>query len=70
MELLDDINQLGTTILLVTHDVKVASRTERVLFMLDGRIISEKQLGKYSGDSSDAKTREAYLSRWLLEMGL
>ena len=69
MELLDDINQLGTTILLVTHDVKVASRTERVLFMLDGRIIAEKQLGKYSGDSSDSKTREERLSGWLLEMG-
>jgi putative ABC transport system permease protein len=64
-----DINQLGTTILLVTHDVKVASRTERVLFMLDGRIISEKQLGKYAGDSSDSKTREERLSGWLLEMG-
>ncbi len=69
MGLLDDINKSGTAILLVTHDAKVAARTERVLFMLDGRVVSEKQLGKYSGNPSDGKTREACLSRWLLEMG-
>ena len=70
LELLDDINKSGTTILLVTHDAKVAARTERVLFMLDGRVVSEKQLGKYSEDPSDGKTREASLAGWLLEMGL
>jgi putative ABC transport system ATP-binding protein len=70
MALLDEINKSGTTILLVTHDVKVAARTERVLFMLDGRIIAEKRLGKYSGNGSDCKTREALLSSWLLEKGL
>ncbi len=70
MELLDDINKSGTTILLVTHDAKVAARTERVLFMLDGQLISEKRLGKYSGNSGDRKTREETLAGWLLEMGL
>jgi putative ABC transport system ATP-binding protein len=70
MALLDQINKSGTTILLVTHDVKVASRTERVLYMLDGRVIAEKHLGKFSGDFGDGKTREEHLSRWLLEMGL
>jgi len=70
LELLDDINQSGTTILLVTHDVKVAARTERVLYMLDGEVVSEKHLGKYSGNPSDGKQREACLSRWLLERGL
>jgi putative ABC transport system ATP-binding protein len=70
MDLLDGINKSGTTILLVTHDVKVAARTERVLFMLDGRIIAEKQLGKYFGTAGDGKSREESLARWLLEMGL
>jgi putative ABC transport system ATP-binding protein len=70
MDLLDDINQSGTTVLLVTHDVKVASRTERVLFMRDGRLIREKQLGKYAGNGSESKAREESLSGWLLEMGL
>ena len=70
LELFDVFNQLGTTILLVTHDVKVAARTERVLFMLDGQVVGEKELGKYAGSPSDAKTREGGLSKWLLEMGL
>lgn len=69
MEMLAEINQAGTTILLVTHDVKVAAKTERVLFMLDGNLIAEKWLGKYSKDNDDIKAREENLTRWLLGMG-
>lgn len=68
MELLADINRSGTTILLVTHNAKIASRTERVLFMLDGKIASERRLGKYTGNG-DIRAREEGLSNWLLEMG-
>lgn len=46
MELLQRINDAGTTIMLVTHDIRVASKSERVLFMMDGRITAEKKLGK------------------------
>jgi putative ABC transport system ATP-binding protein len=69
MDLLDGINRAGTTVLLVTHDVRVAARTERVLFMLDGSIIAEKQLGKHSANGNDSKAREESLSSWLLELG-
>ena len=69
MDILADINRSGTTILLVTHDVKVASKTERVLFMLDGEIIAEYRLGKYVKENSDDKGREEELSQWLLKMG-
>jgi len=69
MKLLDEINRSGTTVLLVTHDPKIAARTERVLFMLDGRIIAEKHLGKYTGNEQDKKAREESLSSWLLEKG-
>jgi putative ABC transport system ATP-binding protein len=69
MELLADINSAGTTILLVTHSAKIAARTDRVLFMLDGRIVSEKRLGKYTGNGSERKAREEALSSWLFEMG-
>lgn len=68
MELLAGFNQGGTTIMLVTHDVKVAAKTERVLFMMDGRIVAEKQMGRYSGNG-DIKAREEALSAWLLERG-
>lgn len=69
MEMLADINQSGTTILLVTHDVKIAAKTERVLFMLDGTLVAEKRLGKYRREDKDIKEREEILSRWLLGMG-
>ena len=69
MALFTSINAAGTTILLVTHDVKVAAQTERVLFMIDGQIVSEKCLGKPSRTGADRKTREEYLSKWLSEMG-
>ena len=49
MELLSDINKNGTAILLVTHDAKVASRADRVLFMKDGVIKSELGFGKFNG---------------------
>jgi putative ABC transport system ATP-binding protein len=70
MELLQEVNTTGTTIMLVTHDIKVASRSERVLFMLDGRITAEKRLGKPEGNGEDARAREQALTAWLIEQGL
>ena len=37
-----NINQ-GTTIIMVTHDSHIASQTERLLFLIDGKITKEKQ---------------------------
>lgn len=64
MMLFNEINQNGTTILLVTHDAKVASKTERILFMADGEIVSEKYLGKMK-DESTLKEREEQVAEWL-----
>lgn len=44
MEILREINEEATTILIVTHDVKVAARTKRNFYMLDGNLIGEKHL--------------------------
>lgn len=41
MNAFSKVNAEGTTILLVTHDAKVATRANRVLFMKDGKITSE-----------------------------
>lgn len=68
MNLFNEINQTGTTILLVTHDAKVASKTERILFMSDGEIISEKYLGKMAAES-ELKDREEQVAEWLNELG-
>jgi len=41
VELLEELNQEGTTVIIVTHDEGLAERTNRVLRMLDGRIASD-----------------------------
>lgn len=58
MDILTEINQKGTTILLVTHDAKVAARTERTLFMCDGKVVSEMQLGKANIENVDSRTEK------------
>lgn len=70
MELLRRINEAGTTIMLVTHDIKVASKTERIYFMIDGRITAQKELGPYVEEVESARQREEKVTNWLLEQGL
>jgi putative ABC transport system ATP-binding protein len=70
MKLLADIHRDGTTILLVTHDVKIAAKTERVLCMFDGQIAGEYLAGAYDETRNDLKSREERLTSWLAEMKL
>jgi len=65
---LNRINSEGTSILLVTHDVKVAAKTDKVLYIVDGNIQGEFVLGKYTSETSQ-KERERQLSGWLMDMG-
>lgn len=69
MDIFLHFNQRGSTILLVTHDARVAARTERVLFMLDGKIAGEKRMGKFQPAKQDLKLREQKLAQWLSELG-
>lgn len=57
MDIMNGINQSGTTILIVTHDAKVAARADRVIFLSDGKITAACVLGKYK-QSSDITARE------------
>ena len=52
MSILAEINKKGTTVMLVTHDVKVAAKTERVLFMVDGNIVAQKKMRKYDAQQT------------------
>ncbi len=68
MKLLAEIHRSGTTIVLVTHDVKVAAKTERVLFLFDGKITGEYLAGTYDEAGDDLKAREERLTSWLADM--
>lgn len=47
MSLFAEINEAGTAVMLVTHDARIAAKTERILFMCDGQIVSEMRLPKF-----------------------
>ncbi len=65
MDELVKLNNEGTTIMMVTHDSKVASRCSRVLFIVDGNI-----KGEYQNDASlEDKDRERRLNNWLMDQG-
>ena len=68
MEELAKLNNEGTTIMLVTHDVKVAAKCTRVMYIVDGNIRGEYNLDKYE-NASQMRERERALNNWLLEMG-
>lgn len=68
MSELTKLNNDGTTILLVTHDVKVAAKCSRVFYIVDGNIAGEYNLDKYY-EGLDLKERERILNNWLLQMG-
>ncbi len=68
MEELTKLNNEGTTIMLVTHDVKVAAKCTRVLFIVDGNIKGEYNLNRYE-NVSQMRERERALNNWLLELG-
>lgn len=68
MDELAKLNKDGTTVMLVTHDVKVAAKCTRVMYIVDGNIKGEYNLDKYE-NSSQMRERERALNNWLLELG-
>lgn len=68
MDNLAQLNSEGTTIMLVTHDVKVAARCSRVIYLVDGNIKGEYPLGELTS-SAGLRDRERLLNNWLLELG-
>lgn len=61
------LNREGMSILMVTHDSKVASTCDRIMYLLDGSIRGELALGKLG--SSMEKQREERVNKWLMNMG-
>lgn len=67
MDLINQINEEGTTVLLVTHDAKVAARADRIIYLEDGSIKDDMQLGEFA--KNEQEERENSMKEWLGKMG-
>ena len=68
-EVIDELvrlNEEGTTILMVTHDMRAALRATRLLYIEDGKIIGDMTLPPYKAE--DEKSRETQVNSWLSSM--
>jgi putative ABC transport system ATP-binding protein len=66
LDTLTSFNEKGQSIVMVTHDISSARRGNRILYVKDGEIAGECNLGKYvTGD----KERHQKLNDFLATMG-
>jgi putative ABC transport system ATP-binding protein len=68
MSLFAEVNAEGTAVMLVTHDARVAAWAERVLFMRDGRIVSELALSRRDGTGMEARVEQ--VARKMIELNV
>lgn len=53
MKVLEDINALGTTIVMATHDREIVDKLKKRVIVLDhGKIVKDIEKGKYSNESN------------------
>ncbi|BBF42823.1 cell division transporter, ATP-binding protein FtsE [Lachnospiraceae bacterium KM106-2] len=67
LDIFSKIHKEGQTIVMVTHDIKAATRGNRVIYLKDGRIDGELNLCDYYED--DPKKREETVYHFLQEKG-
>ena len=65
LDVFSQIHKDGQSVVMVTHDLKAACRGNRILFLRDGRIDGELNLGIYKKE--DEKEREEQLYQFLQE---
>ncbi len=63
LDLLTQINTSGQSIVMVTHDIKACVRGNRLLFLTDGQLGAELDLGKY--DPKKQQEREEIIFKFL-----
>ncbi len=77
LNILSSLNDEGQSIVMVTHTIKAAERGNRIIYLSDGIISDEIELGPYVGDYMDktnphleeAKKRHQRLKNFLQDMG-
>lgn len=67
LECFSRFHKRGQSIVAVTHDVKTALRGSRVLYLKDGMVYGDLNLGEYEG--GDLSRRRKKLNNFLEEMG-
>lgn len=67
LNVMTNVNQMGQSIVMVTHDIKTALRGNRILYLKDGVIHGDLQLGTY--DEAHHSGRHEKLKAFLTEMG-
>ncbi len=75
--ILSDLNREGQSIVMVTHTLAAAERGSRIIYLSDGVISDEAELGEYKGDYKDesnprreeAAKRHRKLKAFLQDMG-
>lgn len=65
LDILTDLNNEGQSIVMVTHDIKAAARASRLLYLSDGRIAGDLNLGRYIPENK--KEREETIFNFLNE---
>lgn len=66
LDTLTKFNEQGQSIVMVTHDMRSARRGNRILYLKDGAVLDECNLGKYQADDAQ---RHDKLAAFLTEMG-
>ena len=66
LDVLTEVNEEGQSVVMVTHDLRSAERGNRVLYLRDGVIQGECDLGRYGPQAPDRHER---LTAFLAEMG-
>lgn len=66
LDTLTNFNEQGQSVVMVTHDMRSARRGNRILYLKDGIIMGECELGKYRANDEG---RHKKLSEFLVRMG-
>ena len=66
LDTLTEFNNNGQSIVMVTHDISSARRGNRIIYIKDGEVAGELDLGKYV---SNDKERHQKLNEFLVSMG-
>lgn len=68
MDIFNQVNNSGTTVVMVTHDTKVAARASRIIYIADGAIKQEFSFKPWA-NSQENRNRESILMKWLQDNG-